>query len=85
MTIASKLEKLCPCFERLHILYGERHNVRPPSEVHVGLPGRTEVTEILPEAEHEFKFLPDSQLPHEDEEVQEHERESISLLYSTLY
>lgn len=39
MTIEQKLHKMCPFFNRLHTLYGARHNVNPPSEAFFGIPG----------------------------------------------
>lgn len=31
ITLEDRLEKLCPHFDRMHALYGERANVNPPS------------------------------------------------------
>lgn len=52
MTMESKLEKKCPFFSRLHALYGERANVRPPTRADVGIPGLSgSVRVTLPENE----------------------------------
>lgn len=48
MTMESKLEKLCPFFSRLHHLYGERHNVRPPATTNVSIPGLPPAVMVTP-------------------------------------
>ncbi|CAM6104726.1 unnamed protein product [Calypogeia fissa] len=36
MTLEEKLNKICPHFDRMHALYGQRPNVRPPADVEYG-------------------------------------------------
>ncbi|CAM6103383.1 unnamed protein product [Calypogeia fissa] len=36
MTLEEKLNKICPHFDRMHTLYGQRPNVRPPTDVEYG-------------------------------------------------
>lgn len=51
ITFVEKLDKLCPHFVRLDLLYGERHNVRPPTIFNMGIDGLPEVR-IAPNDEH---------------------------------
>lgn len=55
ITFEDKLEKLCPHFNRLHALYGERHTVNPPVVGSLGILGAPmlEVTPEAPDAEEE--------------------------------
>lgn len=43
ITLDEKLEKICPHFQRMHILYGERANVQPPSTATGGMYGIPEL------------------------------------------
>ncbi|CAM6128042.1 unnamed protein product [Calypogeia fissa] len=36
MTLEEKLNKICPHFDRMHALYGQRPNVRPPADAEYG-------------------------------------------------
>lgn len=47
ITFQDKLEKICPHFARLNLLYGERHNVAPPTLLTFGLPGRRQIIQTL--------------------------------------
>lgn len=78
LTFEQKLEKICPHFYRLHALYGERPNVRPPALANVGVP------EVIPEfietatTEEEDAAVdidsPEPVDPQDVEIVREHER-----------
>ncbi|KAL3692303.1 hypothetical protein R1sor_005954 [Riccia sorocarpa] len=41
MTIEEKVEKICPHFDRMHAILGQRANIAPPAEESVGLPEDT--------------------------------------------
>ncbi|CAM6127660.1 unnamed protein product [Calypogeia fissa] len=43
ISMDDKLDRLCPHFARLDVLYGERHNVDQPALSSVGIPGVPEV------------------------------------------
>ncbi|CAM6125030.1 unnamed protein product [Calypogeia fissa] len=43
ISMDDKLDRLCPHFARLDVLYGERHNVDQPTLSSVGIPGVSEV------------------------------------------
>lgn len=73
LTFQQKLDKICPHFERLHALYGERPNVRPPALASVGYPGG--VPEFI-ETPTPMVAEEDSQFPEQDLELlRENERE----------
>lgn len=42
LTFDDKLEKMCPLFQQMHGINGERANVNPPMFGAVGLPGHPE-------------------------------------------
>lgn len=42
LTFEANLEKMCPHFQRMHGIYGERENMNPPMFGAVGLPSHSE-------------------------------------------
>lgn len=57
ITLDDKLEKICPHFERMNALYGERANAAPPALSQSGIPGQ-------PEGIHDPGY--DDEEPHEN-------------------
>lgn len=77
MTMESKLEKMCPFFSRLHALYGERHNVRPPTIANVGIPGLPASVVVTPV---EIESSDSDSMSDAEEVIREHEGQYVSFL-----